>query len=219
MHISNHFTRMGFTLSAKCDKTIVLGAPLILSFSPHWGHPTEGHRVFYIPGSRAKVGSRSEEDPTVGRFAANLIYKRSEPDVVQFNEYRKKSSPSARCMDTSSRSRRSAAGISGPLSKVRVSDAVPPSSSGATVRKSSSTRWREIMAWLRPGPPSTRRDSIPRSALKARRALLRSTEPLESTGVLISRASLPSREATPGGLYLKAGSGPPAHPLLRGDLP
>ena len=40
------FLRMGFTLSAICGKKLVLGAPLLLSLSPHWGHPTEGHRAF-----------------------------------------------------------------------------------------------------------------------------------------------------------------------------
>src|SRR5215210_2070326 len=65
------FPRMGFTRSAICSMYLVLGAPLLLSLSPHWVHPTEGHRVFYKPGSRANAGSRAEEGPTVGPFAAN----------------------------------------------------------------------------------------------------------------------------------------------------
>jgi len=38
------FPRIGFTLPAKGGKKLVLGAPLLLSLSPHRRHPTEGHR-------------------------------------------------------------------------------------------------------------------------------------------------------------------------------
>src|SRR5215213_8894482 len=119
-----------------------------------------------------------------------------ECDGARAKEYRRNNSSPDRWIDTRSRFGRSRAGSVGPRSKVRVWSALPPSSSGATVRKSSSTRLSEIRAWLRPGPPSTTRDSTPRSALRIRKAVSRSTAPVESAGALITGARVGSRSTT-----------------------
>jgi len=52
---------MGFTRSAICGKKLVLGAPLLLSLSPPWGHPTEGHRVFCELSRGATENVKHEE--------------------------------------------------------------------------------------------------------------------------------------------------------------
>src|SRR5215211_4410351 len=119
-----------------------------------------------------------------------------EYDGARAKEYRRNNSSPDRWIDTRSRFGRSRAGSVGPRSKVRVWSALPPSSSGATVRKSSSTRLSEIRAWLRPGPPSTTRDSTPRSASRTSKAFSRSTAPVESAGTLITSARVSSRSTT-----------------------
>jgi hypothetical protein len=44
-----------------CGKKIVPGAPLLLSLSPHGGHPTEGYRVFYKRCRDGDVNVKHEE--------------------------------------------------------------------------------------------------------------------------------------------------------------